>query len=524
MPVNEFPSVPGKVQRVIHRQVASPRNPLPFTDDVLTDRAISDLILQWERDDRTFAEDLSAGVSNVAALDKLGVRLCLADRNDDAVDLLCSAVVLVPEHLSALNNLAVVLDRLDRTADAVACVERSLEFSPAQTDSWIFLATLKQKQNDLIAATSAYETALQYEPVNPLAWQGLGLIFQQRQMPEQAIACLRKCLEQNHITGPLLAVLGQLFYTTGQFEKSHHAYAAAVDCDPKNDIYRQMRDEMHFVGSMIQGSDMTAVLQRVDLPAEKIEDLLHKTFALLGAYGHKPLAIAVAEKRVELFPMSATAHYLLCAIRGDATVPRSPDAYLIESFNRHADRFDDHLVNTLGYRIPEKLAAILATLLPPEKKVDLLDAGCGTGLCGLHVRPLCTSLTGIDLADKMIDRARERAVYDHLACTEITSFLNATPHAFDVILAADVLIYFGDLTDLASAMTTALRPGGLLLFSIERADENHPLLTSGRFAHDPAYIRRVFATDFVECHCEQTGIRLEGTAMVPGNIFAFRRS
>jgi predicted TPR repeat methyltransferase len=115
-------------------------------------------------------------------------------------------------------------------------------------------------------------------------------------------------------------------------------------------------------------------------------------------------------------------------------------------------------------------------------------------------------------------------MYDRLVCREITAFLADSPVNFDVVIAADVMIYFGDLAPLAAAIAGALRTGGLLAFSTERAAAgSHPLLSSGRFAHNPDYIRRVFAADFSPCAYVETTVRLEASRRVPGDIFVFRR-
>jgi predicted TPR repeat methyltransferase len=131
-------------------------------------------------------------------------------------------------------------------------------------------------------------------------------------------------------------------------------------------------------------------------------------------------------------------------------------------------------------------------------------------------------MTGVDLSPKMLARAKQRNIYDHFACAEITAFLMESPDSFDVILAADVFIYFGDLFPLKSAITKVLRPNGLLAFSIERTTSaNHHLLPSGRFAHAVEYIRSVFGAEFIECVCQETILRHEANQPVAGNIFVY---
>ena len=174
----------------------------------------------------------------------------------------------------------------------------------------------------------------------------------------------------------------------------------------------------------------------------------------------------------------------------------------------------------------EKLVAAFAQHLPANNRLDILDAGCGTGLCGPYLRPFARSLTGVDLADKMLDRAKDRALVRHAYLRgEITAYLNRCPGTFDAIIAADVIIYFGDLVPLATALWQSLRPNGLLAFSTESAiSPGHHLLTSGRFAHSVDYIRSVFAGSFTELTVEETQVRLEAERQVAGNLFVFARN
>ena len=257
--------------------------------------------------------------------------------------------------------------------------------------------------------------------------------------------------------------------------------------------------------------------------SSEIDDLLKTSFSLLSGYGHHEAAKRVGEKRLRINPASAVTAYLLKAIDGDPSLPRSPDDYLIEYFDAFADGFDQQLVNQLGYDIPQKLCTLISNHISVHQRVDVLDIGCGTGLCGPLLKPLSRSLTGVDLSPKMLQRAALRKVYDRLVQQEVTSFLSDSPASADLIIATDVLIYFGDLDPLFHAIARALRPGGLFAFSIENTGCNHALLPSGRFAHATQYVREIAAPLFAELASEPTTVRLEAAVPVCGNLFIFRR-
>jgi len=493
---------------------------------------IAEVVARWDTSDAPFARARQMGLPTAEALARLGIRLFTQERIAAALEVLQAAAALAPDDPALLTNLAIVLERSGDTGQAIAIVERSLALAAAPGDSWILLGNLKRKQGDLAGAQAAYEAALALEAICPLAWLGLGLIKQEQSQYPAAIACIGHCIEQSQASAPLLAILGQLFFATGQFEKSRGAYAAAVSADRQHPVHRQMQRETLFICAVFQGDAVGDALEiyerdRAAAPGtgdKDIRELLQMTFGLLNAHGHKQAAQRVAAHRVALFPTSATAAYQFQVIAGDCPLARAPDDYLVEYFNAFAGRFDQHLVQTLGYDIPRQLGAALAGLLPAGSRVDVVDAGCGTGLCGPHIRALAATLTGVDLAPAMLDHARRRQVYDRLVCAELTTFLANSPASYDVLLAADVLIYIGDLAPLAAASATALRPGGLLAVSIEQATTpGYELLSSGRFAHNPDYIHAIFAPHFTVCLCTPTTVRLEAAQPVAGHIFVLRR-
>lgn len=182
---------------------------------------------------------------------------------------------------------------------------------------------------------------------------------------------------------------------------------------------------------------------------------------------------------------------------GGAEAPpeRAADDYVQREFDDFADQFDEVLVNKLGYQAPKLVASALERSgLAARRELDVLDAGVGTGLCVDFLRPISRKLVGVDLSSKMLDKARLRGGYDELVEAELTAFMGSHPEAFDLVVAADVILYFGRLEPLAQALRSALRPGGGLVFTVEAgADEARgwALDDGGRYTHHPAYLRRV---------------------------------
>ena len=126
--------------------------------------------------------------------------------------------------------------------------------------------------------------------------------------------------------------------------------------------------------------------------------------------------------------------------------------------------------------------------------MDVLDLGCGTGLCGPLLRPMARTLTGVDLSPAMIDKAREHGVYDRLEVGDLVETLRRFPRGYDLLVAADVFVYLGDLAPAFEAAAASLRPDGLLVFTVEAATEGDRYQlqhASRRYAHSEAYLRRL---------------------------------
>src|SRR5205823_1798095 len=117
-----------------------------------------------------------------------------------------------------------------------------------------------------------------------------------------------------------------------------------------------------------------------------------------------------------------------------------PPSTMVALFDGYAEKFDEHLTGQLRYRCPELLHEAVARL-NPGAGLNVLDLGCGTGLCGPLFRPLAATLTGVDLSPGMIDKARRRGVYDRLDLEDLVTALRRAPGAVDLLLAADVLVY-----------------------------------------------------------------------------------
>src|SRR5271163_4949171 len=206
--------------------------------------------------------------------------------------------------------------------------------------------------------------------------------------------------------------------------------------------------------------------------------------ALERAPGWAPALFALGEARAKLDDAAGAAHAFRAALVADpsdvqgaagrlALIGAAPavsalaPAYVARLFDDYAPRFDKHLTEALGYRGPELIIAALDAAAPERRFARALDLGCGTGLAGAALRGRVDRLEGVDLSPAMVAKARALQIYAELECGEIVAHLGRFEAAFDLIVAADVLVYLGDLAPVFAASARALAPGGLFAFTAE---------------------------------------------------------
>jgi len=154
-----------------------------------------------------------------------------------------------------------------------------------------------------------------------------------------------------------------------------------------------------------------------------------------------------------------------------------------------------------------------------------MDLGCGTGLCGQLFRPTAATLSGVDLSSAMVAKARARGIYDHLEVADLTTTLRSNENRYEVIVAADVFVYLGDLSETFEAAAAALKPGGLFGFTVEAMEAGtYVLHPSRRYAHSAEYLRDVAGrAGFEVLSMNRAALRTEKDKDVQGLVAVLRK-
>jgi predicted TPR repeat methyltransferase len=207
--------------------------------------------------------------------------------------------------------------------------------------------------------------------------------------------------------------------------------------------------------------------------------------------GHLEEARQVWKSWLEHDPSSAVARHMLASISGENTPDRCADDYIRETFDAAFAAHYEHQLARLQYN-PRLVGEAFEAWGQQATHLDVLDAGCGTGLCAPIFRPVARRLVGVDLSNDMLVEARKRELYDEAIACEITEYMRAHASTFDLIVAADTLCYFGELSEVLSAAFGCLRENGVLIFTVEHnttiQDRGYVLQSHGRYCHSEQYV------------------------------------
>jgi predicted TPR repeat methyltransferase len=107
--------------------------------------------------------------------------------------------------------------------------------------------------------------------------------------------------------------------------------------------------------------------------------------------------------------------------------------------------------------------------------------------------------------------------------TELTEYLRANSGAFDLIVSADTLVYFGDLREVVAVAADALRADGRLVFTLERAPDGetnagYRLESHGRYSHVRSYVEQLLSGVRLQAKIVYADLRTEAGIPVRGLV------
>ena len=492
--------------------------------------------------------------NNAMELDELGFLCVQAGLLNEAQNVFEKAIQLKPKAEVLHNHLGNVYRKNNRHEQAEASFKKAIELKGNYAQAHNNYGLLLYKKNEFEKAEQQFIEALKSKADYFDAMYNLALSLKAQNKDDEAIASLIAILETKpeHRQGNFL--LGKLLLKKKLYREANEYFMNVVNLMSGNNdvlvsIIKVLLDHNRYTEAKsycekiiakepegIDGNYMLGVINtKLGERQKAIENYrivlqknahhfpsLNNIAVLYLDTGKIETAKIYFQQALQLQPDNEAIGYTLSALSEEQVFDKAPKEYIKKLFDSYANHFETHLCEGLDYQVPKLLKEAVETCVQGEiSNWRVLDLGCGTGLCGEAFRSWAKHLVGVDLSAKMIEKAKQKECYDELLIKENLEYLKEQTAAFDLIVAADVFVYQGDLQQTFTACHKALSQGGLLAFSTEiYLGENYIMHPTGRFVHSKGYIEKVAKEEgFRVLAAKIAQTRLQNDENVDGYIF-----
>ena len=415
----------------------------------------------------------------------------------------------------------------DELEAAEAELDQAVEAAPEHSGLRKCRAQLRGRLGNLEGATRDAAEAVICDRGDPEAKALLGELLAHLGRTAEAVTCLLEAVRAAPRSVVFRETLAQALIADGDLDGALETLIEGIDAVPEATATRNAAILLCIRMRDFAQADRLAEQARVRGVADA------STFGLKGhalsSLGRQTEASIAYNEAFKLAPGDAHVRHL-----AQSSGNVEGDAYVRTLFDSYADRFESHLIE-LGYRIPGLIRRHAAAFADIANIGPVLDLGCGTGLMALALSDVATGpVTGIDVSPRMLERARAKELYATLTEARLPDFLHAATDAWRLIVAADVLCYFGALEEMLTAVRARLRQGGRFIFSVEKLLPNYDggipgngdwaLGRLGRYAHSTAYVTK--SADACGFRClavERETLRYEAGGPVAGLIVVLER-
>jgi predicted TPR repeat methyltransferase len=402
---------------------------------------------------------------------------------------------MTPSEMAARLDFALQEHQRGKVEKARKLYQKILKASPQHADALHMLGLLEHQSGNQAAAIELFNKAVKAGSASAELYTNLGSALQAEGRLDEAVNSYRQAIALN--PGFTLAYnnLGNALRAAGDRDAAASAFRRAIQLAPDFVL-------AHFnLGDLLHAQECydeaIASMKRALALEPEFTVAIDSLALLYMKKGDNEEAKNTFRRMLELDKDNASARHLLAALEGQAST-EAPSDYVVKLFDGYADEFEHDLVGKLEYQTPQKLYDLLEDYIRDRQSdMDVIDLGCGTGLCGPLFRKHARFLKGVDLSPGMLEKARERNIYDELLEGDLIVGLGTARDVYDLVydlvIAADVFVYVGKLAQVFETTARALRPGGLFAFSLEAEEgcEDFVLRPTGRYAHSAGYAGRL---------------------------------
>ncbi len=412
----------------------------------------------------------------------------MQNKYDEAIQHYIKATHAAPDFSSAHFNLGLLLLKNNELEAAKTQFTNVLALNPDSVEALFYLGVLYLETNSLDEAEQALGVVVEHNSEHVQALVNLGVIALKREQNQIAVDYFTKALALDNDEMDARNNLAATFIHHDRFENALMHYDVLLQKEPHNIEYLYNSG----VAQMALGHLNEATLhfdQIIQLEPNHAPSL-NNLAAIYLKLEMRETSREYLERALKVNPEDKISRHMLNALTGIKESENTPE-YAHNLFNNYALYYDQHMQGQLKYSMPTHIARTLHQFELLNLN-NTLDLGCGTGLTGVVVREYSKHLTGVDIAEKMLEHAKKKGIYDQLVQMEILDFLKQDTKLYDLIVAADVLPYFGDLEPLMQLISQHLAKEQCFIFTTE-INEDRPwqLEGSARFSHQPDYIREL---------------------------------
>lgn len=393
----------------------------------------------------------------------------------------------------------------------------------------IDLAKQHHRAGRLSEAESLYQHILQSDPNHPVALHLLGVTAHQAGKNEVAVELISKALaikpdytEAHNNHGLALRDLGKREEAVASFQR-----ALAIKPDSA-ETHSNLGLALHGMGQLEKAiiSYHKALVINPDFSRAH-----YNLGQSLMTRGDREGAISCFEEvlKLDAGDLRAGAEFSLAHLGVLQAPARTPETHMKEYYKsrtwwwRQLGTGDDQADDYQGHAL---MSEALKVALKGRTHLAILDGGCGTGILGRFLRPYASHLDGIDLSPEMLEVARQEGLYDNLVEGELGHCLSQGDQRYQVVVSAAVLIHFSTLNVIFSKIWDALDNEGTLALTLFVDDEceDFAIQSSGFFAHNPDYVKRVgLDSGFALTHEEHGVHELLDAQEVTGAVYVFEK-
>ncbi len=434
-----------------------------------------------------------------------------------------TVVAQVPRWPDGRANLGYVLEALDRFGEAESVLRTLLTEQPRHETAALTLSRLFARLQRYDEAIAVAESTLAHRPGNRPLRHNLAQALRDKGECSRALEIFHELFSQDQRDTEAANRAAALLLDEGRAVEALEMLDAALHLGPRHAAAHNNRGTAL---RMLQRQEEALQAYRTSVELNPERHQAWRNLGLLAADMERlPEAVEALRRAIALEPQDSIVRHMLDAVEG-RTTPAPPEGFLAASFDAFAPSFDRQLVERLGYSVPKAMPALATRVRPEGGFAEALDIGCGTGLVARAFGARASHWTGIDLSPKMLAQAELHGLYRRLLLGEAAALLTNDPTCYDLVTAADVLIYLGDIRPLFQAIASRLMAGGLFLVSIERClpeEGSCRLRPTGRYAQSEPHLIEVAESVALACVAQEPLIlRKQHGLEVEGTLFAFR--